>query len=315
MSEPIVVFGFGPCGRATVEQLHARATAVAVAQRSRPKDLPPGVEYRPCDVSDAETVRRAVGGAEQIVVAIGLPYDRKVWRETWPKAMTNLVEACAATGARMVFIDNLYMLGPQRSPLREDMPLTEFGAKPAIRSEVTRIWMAAATAGRARIAALRPPDFYGPGVPLSHIGEAGFAALAKGKTATLIVPPDTPHDFAYVPDIGRAVVTLLDAPDDAFGQVWNMPCAPTRTPREILRLGADAIHAKLKVRSIPLGLLPMLGLVVPLLREVAEMRFTFDRPYSVDATKWTRRFWSDVTPFEVGAPATARSFAPAAKAA
>ena len=47
-------------------------------------------------------------------------------------------------------------------------------------------------------------------------------------------------DFAYVPDIARAMVTLPDAPEDAFGQVWNMPCAPTRTPREILKLGADA---------------------------------------------------------------------------
>lgn len=311
MSEPIVVFGFGACGRATVEQLHARGTPVIVAQRSRPKNLPAGVGFRPCDVIDEQAVLRAVAGAEQIVVAIGMPYDSKVWRTAWPKAMSNLLEACAATHARMVFVDNLYMLGPQRAPLREDTPLSDLGAKPAIRSEVTRLWMAAASAGRVRVAALRPPDFYGPGVTLSHIGAAGLQALAQGKTATLIVPPDTPHDFAYVPDIGRAVITLLDAPDDAFGQVWNMPCAPTRTPREILRLGADAIDATLKVRSIPLWTLPLLGLFSPFLREVAEMRFTFDRPYHVDAAKFTRRFWSDVTPFEVGAPAAARSFLPA----
>ena len=38
--------------------------------------------------------------------------------------------------------------------------------------------------------------------------------------------PDMPHAFAYVPDIARAAVTLLDAPDDAFNQVWHVPCAP-----------------------------------------------------------------------------------------
>jgi hypothetical protein len=38
------------------------------------------------------------------------------------------------------------------------------------------------------------------------------------------------------------------------------------------------------------------------------VRFTWDRPYHVDAGKFTRRFWSDVTPFETGAAATARSF-------
>ena len=41
------------------------------------------------------------------------------------------------------------------------------------------------------------------------------------KPGQLIVPLDTPYDFAYTPDIARAAVTLLDAPDDAFGQAWD----------------------------------------------------------------------------------------------
>ncbi len=145
---------------------------------------------------------------------------------------------------------------------------------------------------------------------MSHLGASAFGALAKGKSAQFVMPPDTPHDFAYVPDIARAIVTLLDATDDAYGQAWNMPCAPTRTPRDILRLGAEAIHVKLKIMAVPLWMLPAIGLVMPFMREVADVSFTLDRPYRVDATKFTRRFWSDVTPFEVGAPATARSFAP-----
>jgi len=308
MSGNTLVIGFGAVGRATTQALLARRDPVCVAQRSRPADLPAQAAFKSCDVLDAEAVRQAIAGAGQVVVAIGFAYDARVWRSAWPRAMTNLVEACAATGARMVFVDGLYMLGPQREPLREDMALTDFGAKPAVRSEVTRIWMAAASAGRARVAALRPPDFYGPDVTVSHLGAAAFGALARGKPALLLAPPDTPHDFAYVPDVARAVVTLLDAPDDAYGQAWNMPCAPTRTPRQILRLGAEVLGIGLKVRAVPLGLLPLLGLVSPFMREVAEMRFTWDRPYEVDATKFARRFWSDVTPYEVGAPATVRSF-------
>jgi hypothetical protein len=45
---------------------------------------------------------------------------------------------------------------------------------------------------------------------------------------------------------------------------------------------------------------------------VVDVGFTWDRPYVVDSGKFQRRFWSDVTPFEVGAPATARSFVPSA---
>jgi len=110
------------------------------------------------------------------------------------------------------------------------------------------------------------------------------------------------------PDIARAAIALLDAPDDAFNQVWNMPCAPTRTPRQILKLGADAMGIALKIRAIPLWLLPKLGLFVPFMREVADVGFTWDRPYVVDARKFTQRFRFDVTPYEIGAPVTALSF-------
>ena len=185
---------------------------------------------------------------------------------------------------------------------------TPYGVKPAARVETTRIWMAASAAGRLRIAALRAPDFYGPRVPLAHLGETGFGALAKGKAAQVVGSPDTPHDFAYVPDCARAVVTLLDAPDDAFGQAWHVPCAPTRTPREILALGAAALGVKPRVSRLPLWALGPLGLFVPVLREMREMRFQWDRPYRVDFSRFARRFWADATPFEVGAPATALWF-------
>jgi nucleoside-diphosphate-sugar epimerase len=190
------------------------------------------------------------------------------------------------------------------------MPLTTVGEKPVILAEVTRIWMAARN--RVRFAALRCPDFYGPGVAVSHLGASAFGEIAKGKPALMLAPPDTLHDFAYAPDIARAAITLLDAPDDAFGQVWNMPCAPIRTPRDILRLGADASGLPLKMMVVPLWLLPLAGVFSRFMKEVADVGFTWDRPYHVDAAKFKRRFWSDVTPFEIGAPATALSFCTAA---
>ncbi|MFI4933630.1 MAG: NAD-dependent epimerase/dehydratase family protein [Caulobacterales bacterium] len=307
----IVVLGYGAVGRATAQALLQRGETVQIAQRSQPRDLPAGASFVACDVLNAESVGRAVEGASQVVLAVGFAYDSRLWRAVWPRTIANVTQACALTGARIVFVDNLYQLGPQTEPRREDMPLTHKGEKPAILAEVTRIWMRAAEAGQVRIAALRCTDFYGPDVPVSHLGSAAFGPLGQGKSALLLAPPDTPHDFAYVPDIARAVVSLLDAPDDAYGQVWNMPCAPTRTPRQILRIGAEAMGVKLKITAVPLWLLPLLGLASRFMKEVADVGFTWDRPYLVDASKFASRFWSDVTPFEIGAAATARSFAQA----
>ncbi len=307
--ERILVLGYGPVGAAIVAQGSGRS--LRVAQRSRPGGLAQGVEFTACDVLDAESVRTAAEGVTQIVLTVGFAYDRAVWRADWPRAMGNVLAAAEAAGARLVFVDNLYMYGPQTVPLHEDLPLTRHGAKPAVRAEITRMWQDAHRTGRVRAVAVRASDFYGPGVTLSHLGATGLAALAQGKPAMLVVDPDQPHDFAYVPDIARAVWSLLDAPDADFGQAWHVPHAPIRTTRQILALGADAAGVALKVRRVPMSLLPVLGLFTPLMRELSELRFQWDRPYHADATKFSRRFWSDPIPFEVGVARTIRSFQPA----
>ena len=213
----------------------------------------------------------------------------------------------------MVFIDNLYMYGPQTAPLVETMPLADNGWKPAARSAATRIWMNAAAAGEARVAALRAPDFYGPGVGQSFLGDSSIGKLARGKPAVFVGSPDVLHDYAYVPDIARAATTLLAAPDSAFGQAWHVPCAPTRTTRDILRIAAEALGVKLRISAMPAWMLGASAMFSPLLGELTEMRFQWDRPYHVDASRFATAFWSDATPFETGVRETALAFRAALK--
>lgn len=168
--------------------------------------------------------------------------------------------------------------------------------------------MAAAAAGEARVAALRAPDFYGPGVGNSFLGDTSIGKFARGKPAVFIGSPDVLHDYAYVPDIARAATTLLAAPDSAFGQAWHVPCAPTRTTRDILKIAADTLGVKLRISAMPAWMLGGSALFSPYLRELIEMRFQWDRPYRVDASRFAEAFWSDATPFEIGVPETALAF-------
>jgi len=308
MAGRIAIFGYGPVGRAIAARLAADGREFSVAQRRAPPDLPKGTVFAPCDALDRDAVVRAARGAEQIAVAIAFEYSGVVWREAWPKAMANFVAACKTTGARMVFIDNLYMYGPQTAPLVETMPLADSGWKPAARSAATRIWMAAAAAGEARIAALRSPDFYGPGVGNSYLGDTSIGKLARGKPAVFIGSPDVLHDYAYVSDVARAATTLIAAPDSAFGRAWHVPCAPTRTTRDLLRIAADRLGVKLRISAMPAWMLGASGMFSPILRELVEMRFQWDRPYRVDASRFAGAFWSDPTPFETGVRETALAF-------
>ena len=148
---PITIFGYGPTGAATAEVLRNRGQSIRVVQRKRPASLPAGVEFMPCDVMDAQSVLRAMTGAEQAVITIGVEYSGRIWREVWPKAMANFLAAAEAANARIVHIDNMYMYGPHDdTPIHEDAPLTAYGHKPAVRSEITRMWMEAGREGRVK---------------------------------------------------------------------------------------------------------------------------------------------------------------------
>jgi hypothetical protein len=63
------------------------------------------------------------------------PYDARVWAETLPRYMANLI--AAAAGARLVVLDNVYMLGrPGGRPLDEETPMRPCSRKGDIRARV-----------------------------------------------------------------------------------------------------------------------------------------------------------------------------------
>jgi len=308
----VVVFGYGSVGREVTALFAARGDDVLVAQRSAPKHLPAGATFISCDVTDANSVAAATAGSEIAICTVGFRYIAPIWQRAWPAAMNAMLSACEKAGARFVFADNLYMYGPVTVPLTETMPLTSYGQKPRIRAEITRLWQDAHAAGRVKAAAVRASDFYGPDVPNSILS-MGISRMIAGKAALVPFSPDHPHDQTYVPDVARAVVTLCEAPDDAYGQAWHVPNAPTHSLRELLALAARIAEVPLRMRVLPTWLQPILGIAVPELRELIEMRFQTDRPYYVDAGKFRARFGQEPTSFEDGLAATIRFYRDAAR--
>ncbi len=305
----VCIVGFGPVGRKTAALLALRGETVRAAQRKRPRGLPDAVEFVAIDVLDAGSVLRAAAGSHAVICCIGFPYDSRVWEKAWPQAMENLLAACAKTQARFIFADDLYMYGPQDAPLTEDMPLTSYGRKPKVRAEITRAWQRAHSEGRALAVAVRASDFYGPDVDNSVLSGFGVKRLLQGKAALVPYSPDHPHDFTYVPDFARALVTLLDAPDEAYGQAWHVPNAPTHTLRALLVQAAELAGVAPRISVIPGAMLHLAGLFDRQAYELIEMRFQTDRPYLVDASKFARRFWSDATSFQAGLDATISFYA------
>jgi len=84
---------------------------------------------------------------------------------------------------------------------------------------------------------------------------------------------------------------MLGNTEDAFNQVWNLPVdmnAPTG--REWVKLFATEMKTSDKLKVLPLWALKLLGVFVPILREMPEMMYQFDRPYNFDCSKFIGRF-------------------------
>jgi len=304
-----VVLGAGPVGRALVAGLLELGRSVRVVTRSGQADVPGGVELVAGDVSRVEDARRVCEGAGVVYGCVGMTYEN--WPKLWPPLMKGMLAGAEAAGARFIFMDNLYMYGPQKNGalLNEDLPLTQYGKKPATRAAVTRLWQEAHAAGRVQVAAVRASDFYGPGVHNAALGDFTFGKIVAGKSAQVVGEIDHLHSFAYVPDIARALTSVGEADDSAMGQAWHVPNAKDRTVRELLELFASELDpgrkSKLKIQVAGPILLTIAGLFNGNLREMKEMLYQWTRPYRVDHLKFARAFWSDPTPFEQGIAATA----------
>ncbi len=296
-----VVFGCnGPVGTELMHQLAALGRTVRGVCRSGKVEAPGSVEVAAGDAADAAQVAQLAAGAATVYCCIGVDYSRY---ELWPPIVEGLLGGCARAGVPLVFADNLYCYGPVDGPLREDLPTTKLGRKPALRARVAERLLGAHAAGTVRVAIARASDFYGPRVLVSALGERVFPAALAGRAAQVLGDPAQPHAYTYVPDFARAVITLADH-DDAFGQAWHVPNAPARSTREVVEAVFRLAGTRPRVSALPAWLVGLLRPFVPVMGELAEMMFQWQRPYLVDHSKYARRFGDHATPLEQGLAAT-----------
>ena len=213
--------------------------------------------------------------------------------------------AAERNGALLVCLENLYGYGPTGGkPMTEDLPLAATTVKGRTRAAMTGELLAAAEQGRVRVAIGRASDFFGPGVTEgSTLGERVFGNALAGKRADFIGNPDLPHTYSYVPDIAAGLATLgTDA--RAAGQVWHLPGPATVTTRALLDLVAAEVGHPVGIRSVPKLAVRALGLVNPMLRELAEMSYEFDEPFVLDTSKYQAAFGPAGTPLAAALAAT-----------
>ena len=297
-----VVFGTGQVGNALAAHLAGLGIAVRAVSRHRPP-AQPGVDWRAADAADPEAAADAAKGASVIYQCLNAPYTQ--WPERFPPLQRGVLAAAERTGALLVSLENLYGYGPTGGrPMTEDLPLAATGVKGRARAAMTAELLAAAAAGRVRIAIGRASDFFGPGVTAgSTLGERVFGNALAGRRADFIGNPALPHTYSYVPDIAAGLATLgTDA--RAVGEVWHLPGPATGTTRALLDLVASQAGHPVGIRSLPKLAVRALGLVNPMLRELTETYYQFGEPFVLDTSKYQAAFGAAGTPLADAIAAT-----------
>ncbi len=252
-----------------------------------PKKVNAGDRLHKADLLDAGETLRAVEGSEIVYLTAGLPMDTRLWVAQWPVIMKNVIDACAAHGARLVFFDNTYMYPQTAAPQTEDTAFRPHGEKGRVRAAIARDLLEAME--RQRLAAMicRAPEFYGPGKTQSITNSAILEPLLKGKAARVFLRDDTLRSLIYTPDASRAMALLGNTPD-AWGQTWHLPCDDGRlTYRAFIGLAAEEFGVAPRYRMLNRWQLQLAGLFSPTLRDAAELlpRYAVDNIFVSDKFK------------------------------
>lgn len=283
--ETVALFGAsGVIGQSVARALQAQGRGYRVVGRSagslrREFGADPRAEIVTWDPEDAASIRAAARGVRTLIYMVGVNY----WQfHLHPQLMRRTLDAAIAEGVeRVVLIGTVYPYGlPRTSPVTEAHPREPNSYKGRMRKEQEELLLAADAAGSIQGTILRLPDFYGPGVERSFLHRA-FVAAAQGKRAQLIGPIDAPHEFVFVDDVGPVVTALMDTPG-AYGRFWNLAGAGATTQRAMVKeMFAQAGHPP-KVLSMGKGMVRLMGLFDPFMRELVEMHYLLTNPVLLD---------------------------------
>lgn len=300
-----VVFGSGQVGVTLAEILLAAGKQVRLVKR-RKGAVPATSELMLGDATDGAFCRQACSGAKVVYHCINPEYSAKAWKVMLQPIMDNLIQAAGELGARLVVLDNLYMLGHTNGkPMSETTLSNPCSQKGEIRARVAERLFDAHRQGKVQAVCGRAADFYGPRGTLTIFGDYFWKPVLAGKVAMTPVNLSMVHTYHYIPDVAQGLAALgcADQSKIVAQPIWMLPCQPAVTTLEMIKRFEVYLEQPVRMNIMPSWLFKPLGMVIPIMRELGEMTYQWDEPFIVDDSLFRANF--DVRPITVDAAAKA----------
>ncbi|HLF35251.1 MAG TPA: NAD-dependent epimerase/dehydratase family protein [Cyclobacteriaceae bacterium] len=294
----------GTIGKLLARELKTYSEQIRLVSR-KPQKINETDELFPADLSDPAQVDGAVKGSKVVYLLIGFEYNIRVWQKNWPTLMRAVLDACIKYNSKLVFFDNMYLYDKDAiSHMTENSTINPPSKKGKVRKEISDMLFNDVKSGKVKALIARSADFYGPDNERSFLIEVVYKNLKKGKSPMWFMDMNKKHSFTFTPDAAKAIAILGNA-DEAYNQVWHVPTDPnTLTGKEIISLFQAEMKTDKKITVIPMWMLKIIGIFMPLMREMPEMMYQYDRGYVFDSSKFIRRFNFQPTPYSLGVKKT-----------
>jgi nucleoside-diphosphate-sugar epimerase len=290
----------GTIGSVLTKELVSYTNKIRLVSRN-PRKVNESDDLFPADLSNPAFVDQAVEGSDVVYLVVGFDYNLKVWEEKWPTLMRATINACIKHNARLVFFDNVYSYDINAIPhMTEESEYNPPSRKGAVRKQISQMLMDEVKAGKLMALIARSADFYGPGNDKSFANEMVYKNFLKGRRANWFIDADKKHSFTYTPDAAKATA-LLGNTDDAYNTIWHLPTDKnTITGREFIELFSKEMKVSNKLVVMPMWMVRLAGIFVPVLKEMREMMYQYDRDYFFDSSKFDKRFNFKTTTYQEG---------------
>lgn len=289
-----VVVGAGSIGSSVASRLAGQGHSVTVVSRRGAGPAHELISRTSADASDANRLGELSRASDAVFNCVNPKYHR--WATDWPPIASALLSAAESSGAVLVTLANLYPYGEPTGPMSPDSPFLATYEKALVRATMWHDALAAHEQGRIRACEVRASDFLGAG-DQSVLGDRVIPKVLVGKSCRVLGDPDMPHSWTYTEDVASTLIACAQMPV-AWGRAWHVPTNPAKSSREAINDIADAAaKPHVKVRSIPMPVLGLLGLFSPVVRELPTTMYQFKVPFVIDDEASRQELGLEPTPW------------------
>lgn len=299
-------------GRALLDILRQKQVTVVAVQETLTSPDDDNVRYVQGDAMRADAVRTICNGAQVILCTIELHFSTRLWAERWPIILANLTATAKEEGAIFGFVDDLYALGPRRVDIHTPLVHPGIHQKPAIRAALRQqLLLSGAT-----FVCVAANNLFGPRAVTPPLGRIGAGRIINGEAPFIFCSADRRHDMAYVPDVARALLSVVEHAlvdtNDVVGRFWIAPHAiKGQTLREVTRdmsIIVDRPNVANKVITIPSFVIHVFAACNPLLAEMKDVMPWFSNDYAVCDSDFCQHFKMQPTSYNQALTDTMRWF-------